>query len=264
MVLIGMSKVYPSSSQILFPNHHPLTGHDDINHKQNTMTVECINFMGLFSQLGKKDGYIVSMAPMESYLDFTTSTFDCILRHEYTEWIDLQPNFKYHGHNTYAPLLSDKYRQTYVDGKWVDTFDFIFLQFYESYSHALYQITKQQLSPNEYFLEFVNKITSGWIVNFENEPRIQLSNQLIHIPKSKLVLGFANGWAYNSDKSLFLHPDQIKEVYGVLEDAGLRPRGCGFWNIKDEGLNDVYLARGFNSFLNTREFRTFDKSSKEL
>lgn len=241
-----------------------IEGHDDITHKQNTMTVECIHFMGLFSQLGKKDGFLVSMAPMESYLDVTTSAFDCILNHEYEEWINIQPDFKYHGHNTYAPLLSNKYGKTIVDGKLVDTFDFIFLQFYESYSHALYNITKEESkrqSPTQYFLTFVQKITSGWMVQFENEPNIQISNQVISVPKSKLILGFANGWAYNHHKSLFLQPEQIKQVYTALDDAGIRPRGCGFWNIKDEGQNKVYLAKGFNSFLNTR---STSPKSKEL
>merc|ERR1711862_738679 len=181
------------------------------------------------------------------------------LTHEYEEWKDIKPNFKYHGHNTYAPLLSDKYRQTFIDGKgWVDTFDFIFLQFYESYSHVLYNLTiNQQQNPNQYFLSIVQRLTNnGWMVQFENEPNIQLRNQVISVPKSKFVLGFANGWAKNSEKSLFLKPEQISEIYSVLDDAGLRPRGCGFWNMKDEGLDGVYFARGLNSFLHTRKSDT--------
>jgi hypothetical protein len=82
----------------------------------------------------------------------------------------LQPNFKYHGHNTYAYLLA-KYGKTKtarpsvdtgadtgtsktavtasgtveveVD---VDTFDFVTVQLYEGYSHAEYRKSIQSKS----------------------------------------------------------------------------------------------------------------------
>ena len=72
--------------------------------------------MGQFSVLAKKDGYIVAMAPAESYLDPTTSQFDRSLSHPYPEWKDLQPNFRYHGHNTYAYLLAE-YGTTLISSK---------------------------------------------------------------------------------------------------------------------------------------------------
>ena len=37
--------------------------------------VEVLDLMGKMSQRAKKDRYIVAMAPMESYLDPTTSMF---------------------------------------------------------------------------------------------------------------------------------------------------------------------------------------------
>ena len=37
--------------------------------------VEVLDLMGKMSQRAKKDGYIVAMAPMESYLDPSTSLF---------------------------------------------------------------------------------------------------------------------------------------------------------------------------------------------
>jgi hypothetical protein len=39
------------------------------------MFVEVLDLMGEMSQRAKREGYIVAMAPMESYLDPTTSTF---------------------------------------------------------------------------------------------------------------------------------------------------------------------------------------------
>ena len=117
--------------------------------------------------IGEKDGFLVAMASAESYLDITTSTYDRVLTHEYTEWQDIQPGFKYHGHNTYAPLLSNKYSKTLKDGVWVDTFDFAFLQFYEGYSHVEYNMTRLQQPPEEYFLNFVTQVTTGWFIDLE-------------------------------------------------------------------------------------------------
>ena len=62
--------------------------------------------MGRLSQLAKSAGYLVAMAPAESYLDPTTHLFDLTLTHTYPEWEALQPDFRYHGHNTYAYLLA--------------------------------------------------------------------------------------------------------------------------------------------------------------
>ena len=50
-------------------------GNDDFDSPYNTFTKECIETMGLLSQLLKKEGYVVAMAPAESYLDPTTSEF---------------------------------------------------------------------------------------------------------------------------------------------------------------------------------------------
>ena len=61
--------------------------------------------MGEMSQMAKRDGYFVTMAPAESYLDPTTSQFDLSLKHNYPEWESLQPNFHYHGRNSYAYML---------------------------------------------------------------------------------------------------------------------------------------------------------------
>lgn len=57
----------------------------------------------------------------------------------HSEWLILQPNFAYHGHNVYAYLLS-RYGKTDVNDRddddndncnVIDTFDFITVQLYE-------------------------------------------------------------------------------------------------------------------------------------
>lgn len=53
-----------------------IEGNDDLSSPNNRFTEACLCLMGEMSQLGKADGYVVSMAPAESYLDPTTSHFD--------------------------------------------------------------------------------------------------------------------------------------------------------------------------------------------
>ena len=86
--------------------HRDVEGNDDFHSPFNTFTPQCIHLMGLLSQLAKRAGYLVAMAPAESYLDPTTELFDLTLTHTYPEWDRLQPDFRYHGHNTYAYLLA--------------------------------------------------------------------------------------------------------------------------------------------------------------
>ena len=68
------------------------------------------------------------MTPPESYLDPTTSVFDLSLLHTYPEWKETQPDFTYHGHNTYAYLLA-KFANTTTTtngiSETVPTFDFV-------------------------------------------------------------------------------------------------------------------------------------------
>lgn len=109
--------------------------------------------MGQFSQLAKSCGYIVSMAPAESYVDPTISGFDRSLLHEYEEWKNRIPPFAYHGRNCYAYLLA-KYGTSIFGSeenmKRVDTFDFVTIQFYEGYSHAEFYISVQKIPPKDY------------------------------------------------------------------------------------------------------------------
>ncbi len=79
-----------------------LEGNDDVTSVFNTFSVACLELVGEFSMLAKRDGYIVSMVPAESYFDPTTSSYDRSLLHPYPEW---HPEC-YHGHNAYAYVLS--------------------------------------------------------------------------------------------------------------------------------------------------------------
>ena len=101
----------------------------------NYFTYKELEIMGKFSNLLKKEGYIVSMAPPESYLDSTTSEFILSLLHNYPEWEKEFPDFNYHERNVYAYLIG-KYS--------IDTFDFVSLQLYEGNTHVLYKYERDK------------------------------------------------------------------------------------------------------------------------
>eukprot|EP01037_Dinobryon_pediforme_P035004 gene35004-41181_t len=98
--------------------------------------------------------------------------FDRSLLHEYEEWASIVPGFTYHGLNTYAYLL-DRYGKYLIKNEgspsgesYGTTFDFVTIQLYEGYSHAEFNITKSGTLPEEYLLDFVEQVSSGWEVDF--------------------------------------------------------------------------------------------------
>lgn len=83
-----------------------IEGHDNVTEPGNHFTAAELRVMGELSQLAKRDGYIVSLVPAESYLDPSLPDFSLSLLLDYPEWRELQPNFAYHGRNCYAYLLA--------------------------------------------------------------------------------------------------------------------------------------------------------------
>ena len=152
------------------------------------------DIMGKFSQLLKKDGYIVSMAPAESYLDSSTDEFSLSLLYNYPEWEKKCPDFNYHGRNAYAYLLA-KYS--------VDTFDFISVQLYEGYSHTLFKYKKNKQNLGIILYDLINSFIEGFVVDFSKEENSGMGKEIIKIPKEKIVIGLANGWA--GDRFLFVN-----------------------------------------------------------
>lgn len=52
-----------------------LEGHDALDSSTNKFSVECLNLMGDISRLAKEDGYIIGMAPPQSYFNLGRSDF---------------------------------------------------------------------------------------------------------------------------------------------------------------------------------------------
>lgn len=227
-----------------------IEGNDDVENPGNHFSKAVLDMIGRIAQLAKTKGYIVSMAPAESYLDPFTSEFSRSLRHDYPEWRDLQPDFKYHSRNVYAYILSRYGHSLLPSGAVVRTFDFVTVQLYEGYSHAEHAlVVAKRESVVEYLSRLVSAMNRGWAVDFSCDAELEYPDPpaLVSVPPSQLVLGLANGWA-GDGKFLLLDPSEM--------DPDLPVRGYAFWNIKDEGIasvrdpsKPVWLAKSLSKLL---------------
>jgi len=182
------------------------------------------------------------MAPAESYLDITTSNFSRLLNLTYPN-DDWHQEFSYHGANAYAYILA----------KWADSIDLISIQFYESYSHAAYNIVKRGVSPSSYLINYVSQIVEngGHTIDFDQDETVQFNNTFIKIPLNKLVIGLANGWA-DRERTVYISPSDAGEAFESLLQNKTAPRGFMFWCIEEEVKDEYKFTRGLNEFLQIR------------
>lgn len=226
-----------------------IEGHDAPESPTSTMSPQALQLMGGVSQLAKAAGYVVAMAPAQSYLDPTTRDFSLSLSLAHSH----QPDFLYRGRNCYAALLAG-WGEVNVSGRQQATFDFVTVQLYEGFSHAVWAMrhahpdgTPPQVSPAAYLTSLVQSLTDGWEVDFSAEPSLGLATQRVNVPLPRLVLGLANAWAGESDdKFLLLYPDELQAASEALaaHHPPLRVRGWAFWNIKDEGREQAARRPG--------------------
>ena len=202
-----------------------IEGNDDPSNSANIFTVACLDLMGKFSQYAKQDNYIVSLVPPESYFDITTSEFSRSLEYTYPEYDLINITFPYHGRNCYAYIAS-KYGKTIlapdegtVNGpdRFARTFDFITVQIYEGYSHALYNISylDPPQDPGAFLEAYITQAIKGWQIDFDQDKSIQYPSTFLELPRSQLVIGLANGWA-DSVKFLFIDPDVVRQFIFIF------------------------------------------------
>jgi len=157
-----------------------LEGADDQSSDINNFTVDKIKLIADFSKLAKKDGFITSIAPPQSYLDVGTSEFSMKLTHKATHWHD---EFEYAGRNAYAPWL--------VMHDW----DIVNLQLYESWSPADHFMGGRSIDPAVYLPDLVAAMAKGWKVKFSQVPELGMADQVVKVRPDQLVIGLANSWS---------------------------------------------------------------------
>jgi len=224
-------------------------GNDDLASDENVIPTEVLALMQTMSAAAKDAGALVSLVPAQSYLDPSATGFDFALNHSYADWY---PDFYYRGLNTYAPLVIAR----------PELFDFVSVQFYESWSRCAQAVEEENRDPADYLVDFVSQVAEGWQVDFgQTRPLGLQGRHVVRLDLRKLVLGFSTGTNVRG-KMIYVDPRDVGRAYDALTSRGLPFRGAMFWNTRlDFGPNcylpngtntDCNLARGFNDFLHVR------------
>ncbi|KAJ1458357.1 hypothetical protein M885DRAFT_614704 [Pelagophyceae sp. CCMP2097] len=218
-----------------------LEGHDDAGAETSNLDPVVVEVVGEFSRSAKAAGFVVGMAPAQSYLDASSDEFDLALNHQPgAGWKPgtngFPETFPYAGRNAYVALIRA------AGG--VETFDFISVQLYEGYSRACFDITVGGAAAAEVVANVCRKLSTEG-VRISGEP----ASAAIVVPPNQLVVGFANGWA-DGRKFLSVAPRDIADAFAQLKGEGSEPRGVMFWVIDEEGSPasaPVHFARDVSS-----------------
>lgn len=233
-----------------------LEGNDDHASPQNSYDEPTYRFMGLLSQALKRDGYRVTLVPPQSYMDVATSAFSLSVNEAYPEY---EPAFNYHGLNTYSLVYAAYGTTQLADGSTTPTFDFVMVQLYETFSRAHEHIYALNESAAGYLVELVEAMEAGWFVDFAAEPSVASPSAVVALPRTRHVIGLANGWTDGS-RALWIAPSDIADAVARL-GVGRGPRGAMFWCIASEGVKrpgappsdpPVFLAPALGAIFGTR------------
>jgi hypothetical protein len=221
-----------------------LEGNDQLSSPLNFMSTKELDRVGTLIELAKADGYIITMAPPQSYFDIHTS--------EFSQFLNLtDPNrswhsdFSYFGRNLYA----------YWMARYGNAIDLVMVQFYESYSRAAMEITLGHFTPENYLQQYVWDLNQfpqgpGWWIDLGDAA----GPEFVSVPLSKLVWGLCNAWCRteNQGRHYYFPSVVLNAAYQNLWDWMLEPRGFMFWEIRNEGMDGIYYARDLNSILHIR------------
>ena len=234
-------------------------GHDDRSSPTSRFTLETLDVMVDFSVEAKKRGYIVSMAPAESYLDPTIEVggIDAVFSTD----LDLPPRsytydrygatdddrdlvrragFSHAGRQCYAYVLARA---------GMETFDWVSLQLYEAYSPFAHDVHRKRMGQDEALMMRIRRLVDGYAIT--GLP-LDASTHEVRVPPSKLVIGIANGWA-DGLKFCRVDPSSIRRAYETtVAEYGRGFLGVMFWTLEEEGGDDADDRRLTHSL--TREF----------
>jgi len=201
------------------------------------ISLEVLDLMGEMSVAAKAAGYVVTMAPAQSYLDVQTSEFNLQLNNPPADpWMQ---DFLYAGRNTYAYLLAHF---------GADTFDLVDVQFYEGWSRAHYAITNQSVPVGEYLDTWLGTLAGGWQVDFAAASRPPAS---VAVSPERVLVGTHIVYDGIPPKFQAFTPSQLQAAWASLQAAGRpTPRGVMFWCVAcGDGPG---MAAELNGFLHVR------------
>ena len=240
-------------------------GHDDLQSPTAQFTLHTLDVMADFSVEAKRHGMIVSMAPAESYLDATSKPGS--IDGKFSLALDLPPRSwatdRYHASQEDIELIrsmgfSHAGRQCYayvLAKAGIDTFDWISIQLYESYSPFAHDIHRRKLDQLEALMTRVRGLVEGYkVTDFPLEP----PEYVVKLRPSQIVLGVANKWA-DGLKVCKVEPFAMKSAYeSTLAEYGQGFLGVMFWTIEEEGEEEG--ARITHSL--SREFKKLGRSNE--
>ena len=225
-----------------------LEGNDDVDNKQNYYPEQEMTCVGTMSQAAKRDGYLITMVPPQSYLTPSFATFSRNVTWNYPFY---KPDFVWHGMNIYAEWLA-KFGTYDNSGK--PTFDLVDVQLYETWSLATWAIWEWHVPVMDYLRWLPMEYAQGWEIDFASDPDIGIPSQTVAVPPSRLVIGLSFALA---GKSVVIDPYTFGDAWLSLE-PDMRPRGAMFWNLElDVGppngpSSNCSFAAGLNKALQAR------------
>mmetsp|Transcript_7730 Transcript_7730/g.11254 ORF Transcript_7730/g.11254 Transcript_7730/m.11254 type:complete len:415 (-) Transcript_7730:87-1331(-) len=245
-----------------------LEGHDDRTAPTSLFAITTLDIMADFSLEAKtRYGMSVSLAPAESYLDAMAGPES---DEEFSLLLNLPPLAYLNGSDDDRALLentgfSHAGRQAYayvLHRAGIDSFDWVSIQLYESYSRFLHETTRaepQPITQVDALLNRVESFRSGYFVNLPDYKRVR-----IHVPLSKLVFGVANAWA-DGKKVVQVDPESLRQAEQILQKrykSGLK--GCMYWTIEEEGRDNVFMSSALASVFNDTDSMKTPTDSDEL
>ena len=110
----------------------------------------------------------------------------------------------------------------------MESVDAVSVQLYEGYSSACYALTRGGASLSAYAQEVAAGLSTKGVTT---------GADVVRVPREKLLLGFANGWADN-EKFIRVEPEDAARA---VEALGLR--GAMYWVIDEEGSPYDFAGR---------------------
>jgi len=214
--------------------------------------MDTLDAMADFSIEAKSRGYVVSMAPAESYLDPTIEvggssadesafsldlalpprswTFDRYGATDDDRYRVRDAGFSHAGRQCYARVLSKA---------GIETFDWVSLQLYEAYSPFAHDLHSKQMDQVEALMMRVRGLVDGFVVTglppSSSAAGGATTEYEVRVPPSKIVLGIANGWV-DGVKFCRVDPRSVRKAYeSTHAEYGRGFLGVMFWTIEEEG-----------------------------